>query len=138
MNCEIIRINDNTWRIEDGGVRFFLLAGTEKALLIDSGMTVHNAKDIAESLTELPVFLLNTHADRDHIGSNEQFGSFYMHPVAVDTIKLLHDGAQNILAGKVRGEEAEMRGTRITAYDLGFCTILCDKKDSSNAPIMIE
>ena len=24
MNCEIIRINDNTWRIEDGGVRFFL------------------------------------------------------------------------------------------------------------------
>lgn len=45
MNCEIIKINDNTWRIEDGGVRFFLLAGTQKALLVDSGMNVHNAKD---------------------------------------------------------------------------------------------
>jgi glyoxylase-like metal-dependent hydrolase (beta-lactamase superfamily II) len=80
MNCEIIKINDSTWRIEDGGVRFFLLTGTQKALLIDSGMNVHNAKEIAEGLTELPISLLNTHADRDHIGSNEEFAAFYMHP----------------------------------------------------------
>ena len=33
MGCEIIRMNENTWRIEDGDVRFFLLTGTEKALL---------------------------------------------------------------------------------------------------------
>lgn len=31
--AEIIRINNNTWRIEDGGVRLFLLAGEKKALL---------------------------------------------------------------------------------------------------------
>lgn len=80
MEYQIIQINENTWRIEDGGVRFFLLTGTEKALLIDSGMNVHNARDIAAGLTELPLFLLNTHADRDHIGSNEQFETFYMHP----------------------------------------------------------
>ena len=43
MNCEIIPMNENTWRIEDGGVRFFLLAGEEKALLIDSGMNLKNA-----------------------------------------------------------------------------------------------
>ena len=73
-------MNENTWRIDEGGVRFFLLTGTKKALLIDSGMMVDNARDIAESLTSLPVSLLNTHADRDHIGSNQQFESFYMHP----------------------------------------------------------
>ena len=77
---EIIRMNENSWRIEDNGVRFFLLTGTEKALLIDSGMNVQNAREIAEGLTDLPVSLLNTHADRDHIGCNEQFESFYMHP----------------------------------------------------------
>ena len=77
---EIIQINPNTWRIEDGGVRFFLLTGTQSALLIDSGMTVHDAREIAESLTSLPVKLLNTHADRDHTGSNEEFDEFYMHP----------------------------------------------------------
>lgn len=80
MNYEIIQIHENTWRIEDGGVRLFLLAGTEKALLIDSGMNLNNARDIAAGLTNLPLSLLNTHADRDHIGSNEQFDSFYMHP----------------------------------------------------------
>ena len=46
MGCEIIQINANTWRIEDDGVRLFLLAGTEKALLIDSGMNLNNARDI--------------------------------------------------------------------------------------------
>ena len=80
MNYEIIQIHENTWRIEDGGVRLFLLAGTEKALLIDSGMNLNNARDIAAGLTNLPLSLLNTHADRDHIGSNEQFDAFYMHP----------------------------------------------------------
>lgn len=77
---EIIQIDSSTWRIEDQGVRFFLLTGTEKALLIDSGMNVKNAREIAEGLTDLPVSLLNTHADRDHIGSNDQFDKCYMHP----------------------------------------------------------
>ena len=77
---EIIKINDNTWRIEDEHVRFFLLAGEKKALLIDSGMQVHNAKEIAESIVSLPVELLNTHADMDHVGSNHEFESFYMNP----------------------------------------------------------
>ena len=80
MNCEIIPINESTWRIEDGGVRLFLLAGSEKALLIDSGMNLHTAREVAAELTSLPLSLLNTHADRDHIGSNEEFESFYMHP----------------------------------------------------------
>lgn len=77
---QIIQIDPNTWRIEDGGVRFFLLAGTEKALLIDSGMNIHNAREIVSGLTGLPLSLLNTHADRDHIGSNAQFDRCYMHP----------------------------------------------------------
>lgn len=77
---EIIKMSDNTWRIEDEGVRFFLLAGEEKALLIDSGMQIHNAKEIAEGLVSLPIELLNTHADRDHVASNDEFEWFYMNP----------------------------------------------------------
>ena len=77
---EIIKINEDTWRIEDEGVRFFLLAGEKKALLIDSGRQVQNAKEIAESLVKLPIELLNTHGDIDHVGSNDEFDSFYMNP----------------------------------------------------------
>lgn len=74
------QIDNSTWSFEEGGVRFFLLTGSEKALLIDSGMQAHNAREFAAQLTDLPIFLLNTHADPDHIASNHEFESFYMHP----------------------------------------------------------
>ena len=230
MNCEMIQINENTWRIEDGGVRMFLLTGTEKALLIDSGMNTHNARDIVSELTSLPVSLLNTHADMDHIGSNEQFDEFYMHPaeepfyrrsgkkgtvipvqegdtidlgermleiihlpghtpgsiavldinarvlisgdpiqehghifmfgdhrniddyisslehiesytsrfdeiwpshgdipISPSVIKKLHDGAKDMLDGKLQGKPREMFGNNIMVYDLGSCVLLFDR-----------
>lgn len=85
--ADIIRVNDNTYRIEDGGVRFFLLTGEERALMIDSGMNTPDAKTIVEELTDLPVELLNTHADRDHVSGNEAFRHFYMSPYEADNLK---------------------------------------------------
>jgi glyoxylase-like metal-dependent hydrolase (beta-lactamase superfamily II) len=80
MDTEIIKINENSWRIEDSGVRFFLLTGTDRALLVDTGRNIDNAREIAESLTTLPVMLVNTHADGDHVAGNGKFDAFYMHP----------------------------------------------------------
>ena len=76
--AEIIQINNNTWRIEDGGVRFFLLTGDNQALMIDSGINTPNAKEIVQSITNLPIKLLNTHADIDHISGNDKFDEFYL------------------------------------------------------------
>ncbi len=78
--AEIVQINPDTWRIEDNDVRFFVLEGTEKAVMIDSGMNTSDAGEIAGRLTSKPLELLNTHADRDHISGNSAFGRFYMHP----------------------------------------------------------
>lgn len=75
----IKQINEDTYVIEEEGVRFFLLLGNNQALMIDSGMKVHHALDIAKTLTTLPVQLLNTHADMDHCGSNHQFSEVYLH-----------------------------------------------------------
>ncbi len=74
------QLDGQTWIFEEGGVRFFLLTGSERALLIDSGMAARNARELARELTDLPLELLNTHADRDHMGSNGEFPEFYMHP----------------------------------------------------------
>lgn len=85
---EVIRIDEDTWSIEDGMVRFFLLKGTEKALLIDSGMHVEHVKDLAKDLLkeagafvgkEPVIELLNTHADGDHCFGNKEFDWFYLH-----------------------------------------------------------
>lgn len=84
----ITKMYEGAWNIDEGGVRFFLLEGEEKALLIDSGMQTKNAKEVAMEILEgegeehaqKPLLLINTHADRDHIASNYEFDSFYMHP----------------------------------------------------------
>ncbi len=78
--ADVIRINENTWRIEDGDVRFLLFCGTEKAALIDTGMTTADARKIAEDLTDLPILLINTHGDPDHIAGNGAFEEAYMSP----------------------------------------------------------
>lgn len=88
MRVNIEQIDSSTWAVNEEGVRFFLLAGKEKALLIDSGMQTEDAKGIAQSLTKLPVALLNTHADPDHIRSNGQFEAAYMHPS--ETVNYYH------------------------------------------------
>lgn len=85
MDC--IKINNDTYRIEDGGVRCFLLLGTDKALLIDTGMSGEDIKSIAEGMTELPISLINTHADVDHVGGNKYFEEAYMHPAELYNYK---------------------------------------------------
>ena len=72
---------ENTWRIDEaGGVRFFLFCGKKRAALIDSGIESPDARMLAESLTDLPLILINTHGDRDHISGNGMFDEVYMSP----------------------------------------------------------
>ena len=100
MEDQIIRMNENTWRIEDGGVRFFLLTG----------------RDIAETLTDLPVSLLNTHADMDHIGSNGQFASFYMHPA--EEANFRRSGKPGTIIPVNDGDEMDLGGRKLRIIHL--------------------
>ena len=82
---QIIQIDESTWSIEDGFVRFFLLKGDEKALLIDSGVDIDGVKELASGIMKeagadgLLIELLNTHGDGDHCHGNKEFDWFYMH-----------------------------------------------------------
>ena len=116
MAYEIIKISDRTWRIEDGGVRIFLLAGEDKALMIDSGMTLPNAAEIVRELTDLPVELLNTHADRDHISGNQAFESFYMSPAEDSTYRSA--GGRGTIMPVVQGDTIDLGGRVLEIVDL--------------------
>ncbi|MCR5684002.1 MAG: MBL fold metallo-hydrolase [Lachnospiraceae bacterium] len=85
--AETIMINNNTWRIEDGMVRFFVLEGEEKALLIDSGMNTPDAAELAKAVTKKPLEMLYTHADRDHISGNAAFEKCYMSPAEEENFR---------------------------------------------------
>lgn len=78
------KIDGAGYRIEENGVRALLLEGTQRALLVDTGFGSGDLKALVGTLTALPVTLVNTHTDRDHIGCNALFPEAYMHPAEYD------------------------------------------------------
>ncbi len=118
MIPEIKKIDEKTWALDEGGVRFFLLAGSERSLMIDSGMQTEDARGIAEEILTAAgaphgdaLELINTHADRDHIHCNSQFPWFYMHPAeatnfygtkgATGEMRAVWDGDEIDLGGRI-------------------------------------
>lgn len=61
-----------------GGVYAFLIVGNERALLIDSAYASSGVRKYVESVTDLPITLVNTHGHFDHIGGNGDFNQAYL------------------------------------------------------------
>lgn len=55
----------------------YLIVGSERALLFDTGMGISDIKKVTEQLTKLPVVVLNSHTHDDHVGGNWQFKTVY-------------------------------------------------------------
>jgi glyoxylase-like metal-dependent hydrolase (beta-lactamase superfamily II) len=58
----------------------YLVLGTQRALLFDTGMGISNIKAVVEALTELPVSVVNSHTHNDHVGDNWRFTDVYGMP----------------------------------------------------------
>jgi enterochelin esterase-like enzyme/glyoxylase-like metal-dependent hydrolase (beta-lactamase superfamily II) len=73
-------VADGVWHIQDSrdGV-MYLVAGKERALLIDTGWGAGNLAAHIKALTPLPVLVVNTHGHRDHTSGNGQFAEVYIH-----------------------------------------------------------
>ncbi|HEY6350760.1 MAG TPA: MBL fold metallo-hydrolase [Candidatus Angelobacter sp.] len=85
----------------------YLVVGTRKALLFDTGLGIGNMRAVVDGLTKLPVIVANSHTHNDHVGDNWRFPTVY----GMDTdftrtnAKGSRDDAQAELApGEVCGE----------------------------------
>ena len=56
------------------GVNSFLIVGSKRAVLFDSGLGVGRISNVVGRLTHLPVTVLNSHTHFDHVGGNDEFG----------------------------------------------------------------
>ena len=83
----VVKIEEHFWIIEENGVRSFLFEGDKRAMLVDTGFGTLPIRGITAELTNLPVFLVNTHTDRDHTGCNRDFKPVYMHPAEMEHYK---------------------------------------------------
>jgi hydroxyacylglutathione hydrolase len=72
---------EGVWRIDDhGGDNMYLVAGNDKALLIDTGTGVADLAACVRQITRLPVAVVNTHGHPDHVGGDFQFDTVRAHP----------------------------------------------------------
>lgn len=77
----------NVWAIDEFGIDImYLIIGTEKALLFDTGIGIGNIKHVIEELTSLPVIVVNSHHHYDHTGGNYCFEKVYAHTSAIPVI----------------------------------------------------
>ncbi|WGX97643.1 MBL fold metallo-hydrolase [Nocardioides sp. L-11A] len=68
---------------EPGHVNCFLVVGTERALLFDTGLGLGDIGSVVAGITDLPVVAVNSHAHLDHRGGNRHFDRVLAHPAAV-------------------------------------------------------
>lgn len=74
-------LSHGVWAFEENGVRSFLILGTNRALLLDTGWGTYDLQSEIKKLTSLPITLVLTHSDIDHIGLNEHFkADAWAHP----------------------------------------------------------
>ncbi len=87
-----------------GNVRMFLVEGDERAALIDTGFGVGDLRGFVESLTDKPVFVLNTHCHIDHINGaalwdecylNENDWPLYDHAYSIER-RMAHRGFEDV------------------------------------------
>ncbi|WP_010304489.1 MBL fold metallo-hydrolase [Kurthia senegalensis] len=77
------QIDESTYAISELGhwekVHSFLLLGTTKAALIDTGLGIGNMKRMTDQLTTLPIDVITTHVHSDHIGSHGEYTRIFVH-----------------------------------------------------------
>ena len=71
---KIIPVQQGIYRITSlENVFMELLVGTEKALLIDTGYGFGDIRQVVQSITDKPLYIVNTHGHCDHTGGNFRF-----------------------------------------------------------------
>ena len=68
------QIDSATFAVSEWGhweeVHAYLVVGSERAALIDTGTGIDSIKQVVDQLTRLPVVVLTTHAHWDHTGGH--------------------------------------------------------------------
>ncbi|ANY76650.1 MBL fold metallo-hydrolase [Paenibacillus ihbetae] len=84
----VSELDEATYAISEFGhwekVHSYLLLGSERAALIDTGLGIDNMRRMTDQLTDLPIMVLTTHVHADHIGSHGQYDEIYVHEAEED------------------------------------------------------
>ncbi len=82
---KISKVNAHIWLLNDNNeATGYLIAGKEKALVIDTMLGYEDVHAVVRMLTDLPLIVVNTHGHCDHIYGNIYFKEAYIHPKDIE------------------------------------------------------
>ena len=80
-NYAVQLVAERVWAVDEFGADIcYVVEGTKKALVIDTGYGFGNLRGTVEKITKLPYEVVNTHGHMDHACGNGQFETTYMNP----------------------------------------------------------
>ena len=111
---QINEIAKDTFVINEAGMSaMYFLRGSERGLLIDTGVGLTDLKAVISMLTDLPYDVAITHGHQDHIGGAAEFDQVYIHKADADVLKQIpYDGIADYI---------EQLG-KMGAYDVYDCS----------------
>ena len=131
-NCFLMEPNNSTEQINKTRdkakkSKFFIIAVSE--------ITIERAK---KESGKIPTYTwlyneLTGFMENDKIQGKEGIAKDYIRAYTDDIsindeiIMKLHDGAKGIVSGKAPSSQTELFGNKVSVYNLGFCTFLCDQ-----------
>lgn len=74
------KISSGVWALEQDMVRCFLITGSQRGILLDTGAEPCDLLGLVREVTDLPLLLLHTHGDVDHTANDHLFQDIYAHP----------------------------------------------------------
>lgn len=86
-DLRIAKLEKDVWVVETSdNTTMYIVEGTQKAMLIDTGTRCDKLDSIVRLITKKPLYVVLTHAHGDHAGNIRFFQEIYLHPA--DTVLL--------------------------------------------------
>lgn len=84
---EARQVSRGVWSVaEPSHVNMWLIEGTERAVLLDTGLGISRVRPVVEQLTTKPIAVVNTHYHFDHVGGNYEFDDTSIHSAGADLL----------------------------------------------------
>ena len=92
MNTTMKKLSSGVYSIDQEMVRSFLIVGTKRAMLLDTGAEPCDLLGLIRTVTDLPLLVMHTHGDGDHTAGDGLFTDIYAHPDEFDVIRRFRPG----------------------------------------------
>ncbi len=97
----------------------YLVCGTDRAVLIDTGLGVANIWEVVGRLTALPVMAVTTHVHWNHIGGHKYFDSVAVHNAEKDWLSVKFPIPLSVVKSNLMWEPCEFPcGFSIDDYEI--------------------